>query len=322
MKYQIDYVGGTHGHYLEFLCNKYIEGLPDMPASPFNTYGTSDTVVTTAMGEKGVAPWHARHFYMHPSGFDTSLPTVKILFDLRDILLVVATNISRASRAHGVDASFDTLHINTYNKLFGTPRAFMLEEIKEKFNSYNWYDFDFNSNQPHCPIYVLREYFKDHWFTNQSPVMRERYFMMQETLYRPMWPDYEHKEHPNHIAEKQMTVQFRDFYDYSAFLDMLRDIAAFVGKTFVVPENNELLDIFNEFVSNNPYADIQTKMAERLNAIDNYEILDITDCNVLEQAYIEDLYSTRYKIEFKYREDWFTDTKELAEYIDECRRRH
>lgn len=326
MKYQIDFVGGTHGHFLEYMCNKYISNIN--VTNLFNSRGTSDNIEYDTPQE-----WVCDHYYdASRPDLDPAKPCVKIIYDESDLLRLYQTNLLRAGG--GFNADLYSLHTNTYNKMHGTSHHNMIEEL-QRFNnvveSYNavkddtWPEvtsyeefcklpmhirneckelhnleiIEFGPENPDFPEGTLREYFKQGFYNASVHGLLK----LRDMLY-------------NNVPSDTLYVKYRDFYDYSSFIKMLNDIALFVNGTFNAPA--DLNEIHEKFVSNNPYSYTDARVAQVLHAVRSSLEIDIPALTIVEQAYIEVELEKEYNVEVTTGTNaWFCATKDINRKINE-----
>jgi hypothetical protein len=184
----IDFLGGAHGNYLEFVCNKFLAKV-QCPETPFNVHGASHNKLYSSQQY-----FFARHYsYVSVPLIYNKIITIKA--DHTDLLPLSQISFLRAG-----DYGYDNnqLEFNTYNKLNNNIYRWALNNLIDGFfkdqiaNSYNaikdssWPDVvtmsDFNqlpdhiraecleqhrlvllelsAEHPDCPRSVLREFFE------------------------------------------------------------------------------------------------------------------------------------------------------------------
>ena len=117
----IDFQGGSHGNYLEFVCNK-IAGLT--VGTPFDLLGTSHAKTYTRK-----KLFYANHYSFLPKPFVFD-KIISIRVDIEDILPLLQISLLRA----GVFTyDNDQLEHNTYNKLNNRVHRQTLDAIIEGF---------------------------------------------------------------------------------------------------------------------------------------------------------------------------------------------
>jgi hypothetical protein len=290
----IDFQGGAHGNYLEFVCNK-IAGIT--VGAPFNSLGASHKKQYT-----GIKIFHADHYSsLHiPFVFDK---IISIQIDVDDLLPLQQISLLRAGD-YGYDN--DLLEIDTYNKLNNQDYKWVLEKIVQNFftgqiqNSYNavkdpsWPDvttleefanlpdwiqkecteqhklelLELSLEKPNCPREILREFFQigfeqpaHHGFiVRQSQV---KYDLTKQEVYQ--WP-------------------FRCFYNMTEFLQQIKKVAGWANISYNCQDSIE--ELHNEFLQKQPYKNSKIKCDEIVKKIQSNKISISIDLTLIEQAYI------------------------------------
>jgi hypothetical protein len=293
----IDYQGGAHGNYLEFVCNK-IAGVVKPGALPFNSLG--------AAHEK---PYdQAQVFFAgHYSYFRTeNRPKlfnriISIQIDSDDLLPLTQVSLLRAGD-YGHDN--DELEVDTFNKLNNIHYRWVLDQLIDGFftgqirrsydavkdpswpdvNSLDDFDqlpehirtecaqqhglvlLELSEAKPNCPRPVLREFFKI-GFENPT----KQGFLEQQTK-------------ASYGTDEDVYVfPFRCFYNKIEFLEEIKKVAYWAG--IVYNCENEISQLHNEFLTRQPYQKSKQKCDHLVKSIRNNQPLDSTP-TMLEEAYI------------------------------------
>ena len=288
----IDFQGGTHGNYLEFVCNK-IAGVTI--GTPFNVHGASHAKAYT-----GNKVFYADHY---------SFRTVELKYDkiisiqihVDDLLPLQQISLLRAGD-HGYDN--DQLEIDTYNKFNNTDYRWVLDNITQSFfinqiqDSYNavkdpsWPDvtsikefeqlpewiknecitqhklelLELSSTHPDCPRSVLREFFQIGF---QNPA-RHGFIIRQQKI--------------KYDESKQVYVfPFRCFYDKNNFLDEVNKIANWAKISYTCQD--DIVHLHDEFLQRQPYKNSKYKCDNIIMQIQNKKI-NLPTVDLLEEAYI------------------------------------
>ena len=186
----IDYQGGAHGNFLEYVCNRFIAGIPS-GSSPFNQNGASHNRVYF-----DTPAFRADHFSQGLGHLIKDCQLISVWIEPDDLLRLTPISFLR-----GGDYQIDTnqLENNTYNKLQRWPsyqstvdtiyNCFYRDQIRDSYNSIrdpSWPDVEtvedfyalpgeirdeciqvhglvirqFDQEHPDCERSVLREFFK------------------------------------------------------------------------------------------------------------------------------------------------------------------
>ena len=289
----IDFQGGAHGNYLEFVCNK-IAGIT--VGTPFNSAGASHAKKYT-----GKKIFYADHysFWPRPMVFDK---IISIQVDTDDLLLLQQISLLRAG-----DFGYDNnqLEIDTFNKLNNRQYKWVLENIVRNFfanqiqNSYNsvrdptWpnvttlEDFrnlpnwikkecaeqhklellELSSDCPDCPRTILREFFQIGF---EQPEISGFIFRQSQAKYDSTkqvywWP-------------------YRCFYNTTEFLQEIKKVAAWANISYNCQDDIE--ELHNEFLQKQPYKNSKIKCNKIVEEIQNAMIPNLIDITLIEEAYV------------------------------------
>ena len=289
----IDYQGGTHGNYLEFVCNK-IAGIT--VGTPFNTKGASHAKKYT-----GKKIFYADHysFWPRPMVFDK---IISIQIDTDDLLLLQQISLLRAG-----DYVYNNnqLEINTFNKLNNRHYKWVLENIVQNFfanqiqNSYNavrdpgWPDvttledfrnlpnwikkecaeqhklelLELSPAHPDCPRTILREFFQIGFQQpeNSGFIVRQFQAKYDSTKQVYQWP-------------------YRCFYNTTEFLQEIKKVADWANISYNCQDDIE--ELHNEFLQKQPYKNSKIKCNKIVEEIQNAMIPNLIDITLIEEAYV------------------------------------
>lgn len=308
----IDYVPGSHGRFLSFVCNQTLTDIPYhvLGDTPFTERGTSHHTVDTY--------WQSRyfqeaHYYMGhghytllphqaPGLQQWSGPVIQIWFDRLDLLTLTATSFLRASDV-GVD--INTMHIDTFNKLNNDNYRSMLEELQAlslhnlltsvqavRDPSWPWVDswqqwqelpqhikdecvhqhgvrpWQLDQEHPDCPIWVIREYFRQSFRDGARNGFIQSRDRMQ---YRPecaVW-----------------RWQFSDFFDTQKFVTALEALAAWLDRP--VRDLDRAVELHREFLQRHQYRDSLPRCQAVLDSWAQNRNHALGGFSTVEQAWIE-----------------------------------
>ena len=289
----IDFQGGAHGNYLEFVCNK-IAGIT--VGTPFNSAGASHNKLYTAE-----QIFYSDHYSFSPVPmvFDK---IISIQIDTDDLLLLQQISLLRAG-----DFGYDNnqLEINTYNKLNTREYKWVLENIVQNFfanqiqNSYNavrdpswpnvttleefanlpdWIKkecteqhklelLELSPENPNCPRAILREFFQIGF---QQPAHHG--FMVKQS-------------HVKYASSKQVYHwPYRCFYNTTEFLQEIKKVANWANISYTCQDSIE--ELHNEFLQRQPYKHSKIKCNKIVKEIQNNIIPNINNITLIEESYI------------------------------------
>ena len=289
----IDYQGGAHGNYLEFVCNK-IAGIT--VGTPFRVNGTAHAKTYT---KKKI--FYADHY----SRWNRRLKFDKIIsirINVDDLLPFQQIAFLRSGE-YGYDN--DLLEIDTYNKfnnihyqqgLDTLLKAFFTNQIRDSYDAVRdpaWPDVntlaDFHNlpksikqecielhkltllelspAHPNCPRYILREFFQIGF---EHPDQHDFIVRQNQVKYN---------------ASKQVyQFEFKHFYDKNKFLQDIKNIVDWTG--FQYNQWQDIEQLHDEFLQNQPYKKSKDKCDNIVMELKNNNLLQMPKVDLLEEAYI------------------------------------
>jgi hypothetical protein len=289
----IDYQGGAHGNYLEFVCNK-IAGIT--VGTPFRVNGTAHAKTYT---KKKI--FYADHY----SRWNRRLKFDKIIsirINVDDLLPFQQIAFLRSGE-YGYDN--DLLEIDTYNKfnnihyqqgLDTLLKAFFTNQIRDSYDAVRdpaWPDVntlaDFHNlpesikqecielhklillelspAHPNCPRYILREFFQIGF---EHPDQHDFIVRQNQVKYD---------------ASKQVyQFEFKHFYDKNKFLQDIKNIVDWTG--FQYNQWQDIEQLHDEFLQNQPYKKSKAKCDNIIMELKNNNLLQMPKVDLLEEAYI------------------------------------
>lgn len=325
----IDFLAGSHGNFLEFICNKFIANIPTVTKHPFNTAGAS----------------HKKQYLDEPkfrcdhySVYNISLmdcAVISVQITPLDLLPLQSVSFLRATEL-GIDP--DTLEVDTYYKLNNKDYAWMLDNILSSFfnnqvvHSYTavadstWPTIkninDYNNLPPHikheceqvhgltvlrldqdnpdCPRFVLREFFKIGF---KQPELNG--LMQQQALMK-----YNSSCDVYHFP-------FHAFYVPDFFVAEIDSISKWTGVDNV--DLDKIRQLHAQFLQRQPFAQSRERCETILKHINEHTNVDLTGLTVLDEAYIDAQLELVYnKTMPENKQHWFKDINQIIEFINEC----
>jgi hypothetical protein len=292
----IDFQGGAHGNFLEFVCNT-IAGVVTPGTLPFNALGASHD-----KSYRLPKVFFASHYSWdgcHPKLFNK---IISIHIEPDDLLPLSQVSLLRAGD-YGYDN--DQLEVDTFNKLNNIHYRWVLDHLIDGFftnqirRSYdavkdpswpdvtNLYEFDqlpehirteciqqhglilleLSEKNPDCPRFVLREFFKI-GFQNPS---QHGFIARQKTAVYDANDDV-------------YTFPFRCFYNKTEFLNEIEKVIIWAGIPY--DYKNEIELMHDEFLTRQLYKDSKHKCDDIVQKLSHNAPLGILKINLLEEAYI------------------------------------
>lgn len=289
----IDFQGGSHGNYLEFVCNKIL-GLTR--GTPFNQYGASHS-----KQYKTVKVFSAYHYSFYSKNIEAK-KIISIQISADDLLPLQQVSLLRAG---DLQIDNDQLHLDTYNKfnnvhyrwiLDQLARCFFHNQVKQSYDAVkdpSWPDIndksdferlpqwiqteckevhnlellDLNESNPDCPRSILREFFmigflnpNEHGFIQQQKSMR--YSADQDVYIFP----------------------YVSFYNLDAFLKEIDQVAQWAEISYNCQQ--DITDLHKEFLDRQPFKNSKAKCDSIVKEIQNNKFDSNKKLDLLEEAYI------------------------------------
>lgn len=283
-KISIDFVAGSHGNFLEFVCNKFI-GQLDLNFTPFNSLGSSH-----------IKPRHyqdnrvflADHYVLQRNVLCKKV--IRITFNEDDLLLLSSVSFLRAGDAN-IDN--DLLEHNTYSKL---TNRFYKNLVVELNNAYPTHQI--SEQNPDCPRFVLREFFK---FGFKDPKSHGLIKELEKLKYPP--------------GHEIFDFAFRDFYDSTRFFNRMNDLAKWCDAT--IDNLDSLFEVHQTFLNHQLYKNDKTQADAVISCVQNKQQMLIPKLKLLQESYINGVLENIYNIEMPYEQlDYFSNTLDIVNLID------
>lgn len=283
----IDFVAGSHGHFLEVVLNTYFD-IAKLGQQEFTTIGTSHCLTSDYVKNR---IFHANHWYqLKQSKLDTFSQVISIKYTQEDLLLLSSVSLLR-SGDQNIDN--DNLEIDTVTKL---NNDFYKDTLELIYQSYPFLD----RNVKHIPRYVLREFYK---FGFKNPNINGYWLEQKKLSYSSQ--------------AKVFYFYFKDFYDIRKFVTRIKELELFLDKKFNF--STEFFQQHQKFVSFIPYVDHKTVCDEIIENIQNSQIVSIPKLTLFQESYINGQLENIFNKEMPFHQDrYFTSTKDVLHYISNC----
>jgi hypothetical protein len=327
MNFNIDFVAGSHGNYLEFVLNKLVNGSNILQDSPFNKLGASHSK-NISYYEKMI--FHCDHWFLKDGCPNDNVISIKFTGD--DLLSLMSVSLLRAGN---MNISDNDLHINTFNKLNNPYYKSTLDSLRATYSDSivvaydnvkgeNWpdiqnpsdfyllpdsiqneciNDFGFKVNPltaeyPDCDRYLLREFFK-HGF--KTPEING--FIVEQT--RMQYPQ----------NKKVFEFPYASFYNTELFLNEIQKIQTFFN---LIYGDFDVVSLHNEFLSTQFQKDYKAQCDYIIDCIVNGVYVIIPKLSLFQESYINaKIELATNKIMPFEQLDYFTNTEEIIAYLNE-----
>ena len=324
----IDFQGGAHGNYLEFVCNKFLGNVLTQ-GDPFNELGASHN--KQYLSDKKFNAWHYFEFCGKKTVIENSkIISIQIIPD--DLLLLSSVSLLRAGD-HNIDN--DQLEIDTYNKwnnvdyrwvLDNLISSFFQSQIQESYNAvkdsswpninsledfknlpdwiqdecvnvHNLQLLELTSESPNCPRYILREFFKLGFkYPDQAGFMSQQ----QKMTYNS--------------SNNVYIFPYACFYDTKSFMQELTKIASWCGCNFL--PNDEYYELHNKFLQRQIYKDSKKVCNQLLTKIFNNELFSLPKLDLLQESYLTAQIELQYNVELPNTDAWFVHSQEILKFLN------
>jgi hypothetical protein len=294
----IDFQGGAHGNFLEFVCNKYLAKV-ECNDSPFNQLGASHKKKYYTPQE--FKAWH----YFEYRGVKKVLKDSKIISIQHthdDLLLLSSISLLRAG---DWNIENDQLEINTYHKLNNINYKWVLENLVASFfrtqlqdsynavkdaswpaitcqedfdrlpewirseciNQHNLKLFEFDADHPDCPRHILREFFKIGFsHPDQAGFSTQQQKMTYDT------------------SNNVFVFPYSCFYHTEQFINQVNQISQWSG--YSIDNLDKLTDMHEDFLSRQPYKNSKQFCDLLLSRIYKREHFNFPKLDLLQESYI------------------------------------
>jgi len=281
----IDFVPGSHGHFLEYVCNKYIMG-QSIDFNPFNSIGASHAKFDNENYNKNK---HFRALHYSIENIDRSDSVLRITVDHDDLLMLTAVTFLRAGDSN---INLNDLQHNTYNILSNSKYFSWLVDSLNK----SYPNLKMSADNPNCPRHILREFFK---------------FGFTHPEQNGLILEYNKLSYPSDI--KCFDFSYKSFYNKQLFYKNLDKIADWVGRTCSLDINDTIWDTF---YSKQIFRNYKSHCNKIINCIANKEGLAIPNLDLLQESYINGVLEKQYNIEMPFnQEKYFTNTTEIIKHL-------
>ena len=282
----IDFVAGTHGHFLEVILNIFF-GF-SRPFDPFTATGTSHN--KNKLDYSQSKRFEAQHWFeLYPDQLINFDKMISIKFTQEDLLLVSSVSLLRAG---DLNMHNNTLDIDTFNKL---NNKYYKDSLDSILLAYPFLKSDKNNSS--IPRNILREYFK-YGFLNPNN--------------NGYWKEQMQMQYP--IGANVFVFPFINFYNLEKFNDTLHELEQFMQ----LPGTSS--DLINQlhvkFLSFNPFLNIKPQCDDIVSAVNSHKNMPIPSLTLLQESYINGTLENIYKKEMPFWQlNYFTNTKDMLQYI-------
>jgi hypothetical protein len=279
----IDFVAGTHGHFLETTLNKFF-GIT-LDSDSFTTTGTSHKKSTEYQKNKLFCAEHWSD--LKSDQLNNFKKIISIRFTPNDLLLVSSVSMARAAdlAIHNND-----LEVNTVNKL---NNQYYSDTLALIYHSYPFLD----TTQPSIPRYVLREFYK---------------FGFRDTSINGYWKKQQQMKYQNCEV---CYFDFASFYNIEKFVKNINLVEKMVNLKFEFTD--EFYKMHNKFLSFIPYVEHKQQCDDIIDCVCQSIEINIPQLTLFQESYINGQLENIFKKEMPFHQDnYFTSTNDVLYYIN------
>lgn len=309
----IDYVPGSHGHFLSFVCNRFLTDIPrhlmgDTPLS--SGLGTSHDTVSTYWAHRY---FREAHYFLN-QGAVTAPPeqgpslrhwhgkVIQIWFNTSDLLTLTATCFLRAGD-FGID--LDDLEHDTWNKLQGPYYRTVLTEL-ERLSRHNLEQSVRDVRDPTWP--TVRDW--QDWDRLPQAIRDECLDQHGLVLWRldaehtdcPRWALREHFRHSfldgadNGFLRLRDSMRYRDecdvwqwqfddFFDTDRFMRALQALGAWSGS--VLRDPDQARELHTHFLRQHQFRHLRPRCQHLVDLWTRGQNHTLRHLSLVEQAWLE-----------------------------------
>ena len=291
---EIDFQGGTHGNFLDYVLNDCLseQTIP----MPFTDIGTSHAC---SLNYKRYHQFvQSNHFNLESNPF--TLDNI-IVIEVDENVNLLSLQSMTFYRAGDKKLTEDELINNTYNAL---------TKIDEGCSSFNYisllknlcrsYNLELSETTPRCPRHILREFFK---FQFKDPTVSEF-----------VGPRIEWIKNLKNTGKKIYVFPMSSFYDYEKFNNEISKIEEFFDLNFIKRQYKHAHEKFMQGLTY--FLNLNVLPDKIISAVQEKTELEFGNLTFLQESYINGNLERIYGKEMPFlQEDYFTNTKEIIEYL-------
>lgn len=284
----IDFVAGTHGHFLEVTLNKFFSATP-VDFVPFTSLGTSHNATEEYTKNK---MFHAEHWSeLYPEQVKEFDQVIAIKFSPDDLLYVASVSLLRAG---DMQLNNDQLEIDTYNKLNNT---FYKNSLDTILTSYPFLQVD--QDNSNIPRYVLREFFK---------------YGFRDTAINGYWQKQLVMQYPSSC--NVFEFEFASFYNFDHLTRTIESLENFLNLKFKF--GNDFAMMYKQFAEFIPYLTHKAQCDQIIEKIISQVVVPIPKLTLLQESYINAELEKHFHKEMPFHQDeYFNSTQLVLQYIKE-----
>ena len=281
----IDFIGGTHGNFLEFILNQSLS--EKILPNPFTDIGTSHRKPYRSHTQ----PVQADHYTNKNISLKSNNAIVIQIDENANLLQIQSTSLFRSGN---LKISGESIIENAYNVLNNKGYKSVLSNLCERYN------LQLDKDNPSCPRHILREFFK-FGFADRNI----NGFVIETNL-----------------CIKNLTSQGKrvyifpvsSFFNFTKFANEIRKIEKFFNLTL---NNFNYFSLHKEFISHLEHFINLNVIPDRIiDGVAKKQEIEIPNLTVLQESYINGNLERIYKKEMPFlQEQYFTNTRQIIDHL-------
>lgn len=280
----VDFLPGSHGNYLEFICNKFFNVMPDEYVNfiPFNEYGSSHHKLSEYANNRVFVSFHSiacsSKWLLDEFRDSRNGTIVHIDINKDDLLPLMQISLLRAG---DMNLDNDCLEVDTYHKLNNDYYRSTLENLKRSFfegrvkESYNavkdpsWPEINNLHEYYSLPELILDECENIHNLTmyelsEEYPncpreILREFFaYGFRNSEQNGFMIDQDRmKAQPQYKTHRVFNFKYSTFYNTKLFKNELERLSEFLNLPLNI--NDEFYQLHKTFLKKQPYKNAVSK---------------------------------------------------------------
>jgi hypothetical protein len=306
-KIYIDFQGGSHGNYLEFVCNQFLANVPAATALPFNDLNAAHKkrYLSEPLFECG-------HYttYDQPLTNETVI-SISIVPD--DLLALQCVSLLRAG---DYKIEPDKLEVDTYHKLSNRDYQCVLDNLQQSFfneqhavAAYHaiadaqWPKISSLEDYHGLPEHIRQECEHVHGFTVQT-LDEQHPDCARSILLEFFQAGFAHPEMHGFMTTQQKQTHrhcriyhfpYACFYDLDGFRDCMKDLSGFLDLPFD-GHDPRFINLHQEFLTRQPYRDVKQRCDQLVDRISQDPDQGLPQLDVIQEAYVRTMLSKKYSL--------------------------
>ena len=279
----IDFVAGSHGNFLEFVCNKFL-GKLDINFSPFNELGSSHVKTQSYLDNR---VFRAAHYVLNR--YELTKKVIKITFEPDDLLALSSVCFLRAGETN---IDINSLEQNTFFKLNNEFYKNLIEEINNAYPK-----ITLSEHSPHCPRYILREFFK---FGFRDCHTHGLLLELKKMNYS--------------LDHQVFDFAFEKFYNTEMFVDQIKALAKWCNTN--IKNVDKLVELHQQFLDKQIFKNSKIQADGVISAVQQKQEMPIFALSLLQESYINGVLERMYNIEMPFAQPvYFSNTNEIIKHL-------